>query len=469
MSDLRQRFPRTREKKHAALTAYAGDYASLAAELGEQESRQRIRTYSETAYDEVIGALQLLGRISGSVTIIHGPPGCGAVKLEDYLNRSGSSWIITNIEENDSILGADDKLGEAVERAYRVYRPEIIFILATPVIAINNDDIQSIIVDKSDSLGIPVVPVYAAGFRSKTSVYGYDLVYHALAKYVLSKEAPESPAAAINLFGTAETHTDHIVRDLAGAGVFVNLAAGTYSLSVLRTARQAIASIAIDNDNALYLLHWLEEEYGITHLRESAPIGIRSTERWLLAAARIFGSAEIAEAYIEAEKNAADSILNSRLLSTASVFIDLPPQQAFGVSGLITELGGRVAGVAVSHIDRSHADTVRELQAQRPDTPVYVQQGQPFEKVNLLKKLAPDLYIGRSEDAVWAVRAGIPAVAIDHLDIYGFAGAKALSSAIANALRNNALSRYAGEGGELPYRNNWLNRSSNWHIKQEVK
>lgn len=65
------------------------------------------------------------------------------------------------------------------------------FILSTPVVAINNDDIQSAATEKEDQYGIPVVPVFASGFRSKTAVYGYDLVFHALAKYVL-KEDPDA-------------------------------------------------------------------------------------------------------------------------------------------------------------------------------------------------------------------------------------------------------------------------------------
>ncbi|NGM85193.1 hypothetical protein G5B47_22575 [Paenibacillus sp. 7124] len=470
MNEIRQRLPRTREKRRGALTAFYGDSAALADELEKEETRQRIRTYSETGDDEVIGAIRLLGRIRGSVTIIHSPPGCGAIKLEDELRAGGSPWLITNIEENDSILGADDKLREAVDRAYRTWRPEIIFILATPVVAINNDDIQSAATEKEDQYGIPVVPVYAAGFRSKTAVYGYDLVFHALAKYVLKKDPDALPLPAVNLIGTAGTKTSHIIRDLDGAGISYNNLSGSLSIAALKQSLNAFASIAIDKDDSRFLLEWLEEAHGIVHLEETAPIGLAGTERWLLAAARsagAAGSAEQVRAYIEEAKAAAVTDLEWHRLDGASVFIDLPPEQAFGVAEFVEELGGKVAALSLTHADSSHVVRLREW-AGRSNPQVFIQQGQPFEKINALGKLKPDLYIGRGEAAVWAARAGIAAAAVDSVDVYGFGGVQELAPLLTKALRNPSLSRYLSAGSSS-YRAGWLSKSVNWHIKQEVK
>lgn len=469
MSELKQRFPRTREKSLGTLSAYYGDYESLAHELGEEGTRQRIRTYSETAYDEVIGAIQALGRIERSVTIIHGPPGCGAAKLEDYLRKDGSPWLITNIDENDSILGADDKLREAIERAYALYRPDIIFVLATPVVAINNDDIQSVVIETADALAIPVVPVFAAGFRSKSAIYGYDLAYHALVKYVLSKEKKTATAvAAINLFEAPGSGSLFILQDLSSAGITVHSNLEKVTLSVLKNTLQAAASITLDQDASHFLLRWLEEEHDVVHLQEAAPIGIANTERWLLAAAGTVGSSEQAQAYIEAKKAAVHEVFDLNRLEGVNVFIDLSPEQAFGISELVAELGGTVAGIAISHADCLHGDRLKQKR-QGSNTAVYVQQGQPFEKINVLGKLKPDLYIGRAEDAVWAARAGVAAVAVDSIDIYGFEGAKALSLCLTKSLRNTALSSYISKGGSSSYEDSWLRKSAHWYIKQEVK
>ncbi|MNU05989.1 hypothetical protein D3C72_2510010 [compost metagenome] len=57
---------------------------------------------------------------------------------------------------------------------------------------------------------------------------------------------------------------------------------------------------------------------------------------------------------------------------------------------------------------------------------------------------------------------------MDAVDIYGFQGALALARLFGKALRNQALSRYLSAGGSS-YREGWLAKSVNWHIKQEVR
>lgn len=470
MNEIRQKHPPVRESSQGTLTAYYGTFGGLAGELESGDPKQRIRTYSETGNDEVIYAARVLGSIANSVTIINGPSGCGAAKLEDYLRGGSSPFIVTNIDENDSILGGDDKLRKAIGDAYRLYNPALIFVIATPVIAINNDDILSVVTEWSDTLGIPVVPVFAAGFKSKAAVYGYDLAYHAIAKYVWSKNI-RVPSDFINLIGTAGAGSAHILKDLQESGIRINNLTGqSIELDALLQAVNAKASIALDHDDAYYLQRVLEELYGVASLNPSAPIGIRNTERWLLAAGEAAGSKETAKAYVLRAQNVLQPLLNSKPLADKKVFIDLPPEQAFSLTDLIEELGGEPSAIAVEQAGKLQADRIRSLQDRWKDIPVLVQPGQPFEKINMMGKLRNDLYIGRSENAVWAAKAGIPAVAADGLDLYGFGGAGIIADAAAKALQNTALSRYlSGSGGLSSYHESWLKKTTNWHIKVEVK
>ncbi|MDF2924040.1 MAG: oxidoreductase/nitrogenase component 1 [Paenibacillaceae bacterium] len=468
MNEIRQKLPKIREKRLSTLAAYHGSPEELALELGQEDVRQRIRTYSETTYDEIIYAVQALGAIRSSVTIINGPSGCGAAKLESSLRNGASPWLITNLEENDSILGGDDKLREAIERAYRHYRPDVIFVVTTPVIAINNDDVQSVVAELSDTLGIPVVPVYAAGFKSKNPVYGYDLVYHAIAKFLLSREETDKNDR-INVIATGETKTSGIIGELKAAGIPVHPLAGPVKLADLKAAVSSKASIALDSNDANYLLRVLEEAYGVTSIGAAAPIGIANTGKWILAAADAAGTGAAAEAYVARRQAASQAVLSSVDLTGKRVFVDLPPEKAFGVADLIAELGGEVAAIAVTHTESLHRQRLERAREAWGSAQIYIQQGQPFEKVNLLKKLQPDLYIGRSEDAAWALQAGIPAVAVDSLDLYGYEGAGRLALTLARRLQNTALVRYLSAGDDLPYQEGWLKKSAKWYVKQEVK
>ncbi|MBY9079155.1 hypothetical protein KIH86_22330 [Paenibacillus sp. HN-1] len=466
--EIRQRFARIRKKRLGSLTAFNGECGTLADELEREKPAQRFGTYPETTDDELTGAIRLLGRIRGAVTIIHRPPGCGAAKLEDELRSGSGPWLLTNIEESDSILGADGKLRDAIGRARRLWKPDIIFILSTPVAAINNNDIQSAAVEAEGLYGIPVVPIFAAGLRFKSPLYGFDLVFHALAKHVLNAwPIPEKGGRFINLIGTAETRTGNIIRELTAAGLSYNNVSGYYALSDLSRSPGAIASAALDGDEAGYLLAWLEESRGVARLDVPPPIGLTGTHRWLLAVADALDADAETRNRIEAARAETAETLAVQRLKDLSVFIDLPPEQAFGIGELVSELGGKVTTFALTHADRTHASRLREW-SRRNNPRVLIEPGQPFEKINALSKWRPDLYIGRSETAVWAAAAGIPAASVDAVDIYGFQGALALAGLFGKALRNSALSRYLNAGG-ASYREGWFAKSVNWHFKQEVR
>lgn len=472
MSETRQKTPRIRETGQNTLTAFHGSFGALADEISAEETKQRTRTYSEAHSDEIIAAIRALGSIERSVTVIDGPSGCGAAKLEAELQRGSSPWLITNLDENDSILGGDAKLREAIERAFRLYSPEIIFVLATPVVAINNDDIQSVVAELSDTLDIPVVPVYAAGFKSRAAVYGYDLAYHALAKHLL-RVHPANPGTGefLTIIGTAESHSAApVLHELQEAGIPANLLAGTVSLQALRKAVHAKASLALTPDSSRFLQHELERAHGVAALQAAPPIGAANTEAWLAAALEAAGDGtEAGKAYIRERSAEAQATLARFRLEGRKAFIDLPLEQAAGIADLVAELGGSVAGIAVPHAGLPNGEELRRLQDKWPEAAVYVQQGQAFEKLNLLKKLAPDLYIGLSEGAVWAARAGIAAAALDNAGLYGFAAAEGLAARFAKALANPSLSGYIAGKAELSYQDSWLKRSAGWHVKMEVR
>lgn len=469
MSELRQKAPRIRETGHNTLTAYHGSFAALADEISAEETRQRIRTYTETDYDEIIYAIRALGAVARSATVIDGPAGCGAAKLEAMLQRGSSPWLITNLDENDSILGGDVKLREAIERAFRLYSPEVIFVIATPVVAINNDDIQSVVTELAETLGIPIVPVFATGFKSRAAVYGYDLAYHALFKHLL-RDRPENTGGseAVNVIGTTESGVvESIMNELRQVGVPVNNLTGSVTVDALRSAVHAKASIALTPDSGYFLQDELERSHGVAAIQAAAPIGIANTEAWLVAAAG--GVMDSAQAYIRSRSAEAQELVHRYPLNGRSVFIDLPAEQAAGLADLVGELGGIVAGIAVPHAGRPNRKELQGLQAKWSEASVYVQNGQPFEKLNVLKKLAPALYIGRAEGAVWAAKAGIAAAALDRAELYGFAAAEGLAARFSKALANPALSGYVSGGAGLSYQDSWLKKSANWHVKVEVR
>ena len=154
------------------------------------EIRQKIRTFSQISYDEILFAVRAVSKIEQSAIIVHGSIGCSASGI--YFNQEKNiHWYSTNLNERDTILGGDEKLRKAVVRACEEQNPEVVFIVGSPVVAINNDDINAIILELEAELNVMIISIYTDGFKTKAPVGGYDIVSHSLLRHIVEREAGE--------------------------------------------------------------------------------------------------------------------------------------------------------------------------------------------------------------------------------------------------------------------------------------
>lgn len=471
MSLLRQKRPLSREKRHNALSAYVGDVNRLLENLRQEENSQRIRTFSQAAFDEIIHVLTLVSAIDDAVIVINGPRGCGAALLYfDANSETGGRWAVTNLNERDTIMGGDAKLRETVLAVYQRYRPRVIFVVATPVVSINNDDLQTVVEELTEELNIQIVPIYADGFKSRTGVTGFDLVMHALVKYLI----PENQGVkddVLNLIAVTENRQDlgEIQRLLEALGLKVNTLPRSANLQSLTQAARAKLSVSINPDFSDYLGKALEEKLHIPFLQPPLPVGIAGTQAWLTAIGTVLNlEKEVADLHAR-ESRALDPLLEKRSLRNKRVYISLPASAALGTAGLVEELGGEVAGITVQYVDKLHEKKLTELAAKKPELRLHVAQGQPFEEANILNRLKPDLYIGIAGLAVWAAKTGIPAVSAENAGILGYRGISRLISCVDKALQNKFYVEKLAKHTASPYHNNWYQRSPDWYIKLEVR
>lgn len=470
MSPLRSKAPRSREKRLDTLGAWLGPVSVAAEEFAAREVFQRIRTFAQSSQDDLLYALRILTGIKESVTIIHGPRGCAAAGLYHIATGSNTRWIVTNLDERDTIMGADRKLRKAVTVLHQRYHPKVIFIVGNPVVAINNDDIQSVVEELQEELELLIVPIYVTGFSSQNAVSGYDTALHALLKYLSGNNHHAEKSAAVNLLSVAEHPLDRkeAVDLLAGLGIELNVLPDNSTVDAFRSAPAARASIPICPDAPEYLGNILQEKYGVPFIDAPRPVGIEGTGRWL----KSIGTAlDIQEAAGELHKRKAEEtgrLLGDFSLRGTRVYISLSSANAFSLVTLVEELGGTVAGVTVTHLDRLHVRHLNELADRNPSLQIHVSDGQEFEEISILRKLSPDLYLGDSAHISQAARLGIPTVSLETLGIVGYSGVLRLAGRIKAAVANRSFG--ASLTGTIPpYRNSWYSRSNNWHIKQEVK
>jgi nitrogenase molybdenum-iron protein alpha/beta subunit len=408
--------------------------------------------------------------VPDAAIVVHGPAGCAA-----SLRGAGVAgrWLVTSINERESILGADTKLTAAIVQAHRTWSPAAIFVVATPVVAINNDDIETAVIDAREELGIPVVPVYTDGFRSKVSATGHDVGVHALIKHVLPSQ-PRPRGDHINLIAVAESrrNVDGLRGLLAELGLHAQVFPRFARIADAQRVIEARLSVAIDARTASYAGDLLEQLYEIPFLRLPPPVGILATSRWLDAIADATGhETQCPDLIARHTERVAELLQPAATLRGTPLFINLPAGSAFAFARLAHELELTLAGCKFSEIGHGDAEALAALLADHGDIPVLVGDGQVFEEANLLGKLRPALYVGNGNRAVHALRLGIPVFDLAREPTLGYAGVASILKGLARKLGNPALARFLagadGRGADDAYTASWLGKSTHWYVKHE--
>lgn len=470
MSILKAKSPRIREKRLDALNAWLGTVDGSVTEISREETVQRIRTFSQSAQDDLIYALRLIAGIRNSVTIIHAPRGCAAAGLFYQMTSGFGRWMVTNLDQRDTIMGADLKLRKAVKEAYGRYAPEVIFIVSGPVAAINNDDIQAVVDELHEELDLPLVPVYVTGFTSGTAVSGYDTALHSILKHLCVAPGAIRRGSRVNLLSVTEHPLDRLEAErlLASLGVVLNVLPDGAVVETFREATGASLSLSLDQDSENYLAVVLRDEYGVPYVDQPRPIGINATARWLFAVGQVLGLESQANALHEREAELVRQALGGFNLEGARVYFSLSSATAFAIVDLVEELGGTVAGITINHLDKLHRSRLEALCLRHPELQLHVAEGQAFEELNIVRRLVPDLYLGDAGHVSQVGRLGIPVVSLENLPVLGYRGLIGLVRRIASALENRSYCDALAKSPD-PCKEAWYRRSPNWHIKKEVK
>jgi nitrogenase molybdenum-cofactor synthesis protein NifE len=470
MSPLRAKAPRSREKRLDTLSAWLGPVSAASAEFAAEDIVQRIRTFAQSSHDDLLYTLRILANIKDSITIIHGPRGCAAAGLYHEAAGSSTRWVVTNLDERDTIMGADGKLRRAVTALHHRYHPSVVFIVGNPVVAINNDDIQSVVDELHEELDLPIVPIYVTGFSSQNAVSGYDTALHALLKYLSGASRSTEKDETVNLLSVAEHPLDRAEAQglLEQLGIVLNILPDASTVDTFKSAVAARASIPLCSDAPEYLGTILQEKYGVPIIDAPRPVGIGGTGRWLNAIGAVLDRVQAAEDLHVRKADEVRSLLGGFSLAGIRVYISLSAANAFGVLDLVEELGGEIAGVTVTHLDRLHTRHLNELAARNPTLQIHVSDGQAFEELSILRKISPDLYLGDSAHIGQVARLGIPTVSLETIGIIGYSGVIRLVLRVRSALNNRSFGSTLS-GAKLPFHEAWYRRSHNWHIKQEVK
>ncbi|MDR1902464.1 MAG: nitrogen fixation protein NifE [Treponema sp.] len=471
-----------RESRPYTYNDLGGTGCDLANDFDKKCIKNADRSFSQGLQCQQINSISAVLSLEDSAFIIHAPQGCaGCVSMGADGYRVGQAHrgihliknpriFITNLDQDDIIHGGEKKLREAVAAAAERYSPKLIFIFTSCASGIIGDDVDAIIADLQPGYTPILVPIHCDGFRSKICASGFDAAFIAIQKYLLPQDPQPKEKGLINLFApTSISYKDQleIERMLGLLGVKVNYIPFYSSLEKIRKITGAEASTAICKVFADEFMKELDETYGIPFAHTVMPIGVRNTDKWFLGIADLIGKGDIAREYVEKEHERVLPQLGyiKEKLAGKRVFICGGTGRSFAAAALINDFGMELVGLETPTYDLDAQIDIEYLNTMHKNYVVDVANMQPFEQVNLVNKLKPDLFIGVG---AWAAHFGLPTTHV--LDpkraTMGYDGILYLGNKIVEQMRNPGFNRKISRYAKLPYKQSWYEQDAFKFIKE---
>ncbi|MEY8353654.1 nitrogenase component 1 [Lachnospiraceae bacterium 54-53] len=367
--------------------------------------------------------------------------------------------IVSNLDQNNVIFGGENKLKKAVSDAAARYHPRLIFVFASCASGIIGDDLDSIVKDLQEESDALIIPIHCEGFQSKICASGFDAAFISISKYILKNQPLEKKEGLVNLFAPVSiSYADQkeMERMLSLLGLSVNYIPFYSSLDKIRQIPAAQASTSICKVFADEFMKTLYEDYDIPYSHTVMPIGVRNTDIWFRGIAKITGREREAEEIIEREHERIFPLVESmkNRLKGKRVFICGGTGRSFAAAALIDDFGMELVGLEPPTYDEDAQADIEYLNTIHPDYVLDIANMQPFEQVNLVKRLKPDVFIGVPE---WAAKLGIPTTHV--LDMkrptMGYDGLLFLGNKIADQLENPGFNVKLSQHIRLPYKDSW--------------
>jgi nitrogenase molybdenum-iron protein alpha chain len=500
MSYLHLKVPPTRDERLKPCNAYGGSMCNLANGQKSGCLSSNGRTFAQTTGCQLTLSMGMAASIPNTVVIYHGPVGCGAGSLGlagqsklSQLARGnkdsvGRVWMSTNLNESDVVSGSEAKLEAAIIEAEARFRPHAIFIGNTCVPAIIGDDIDNVTQKLQPRINARIIPLHCEGFKTRFVATAYDIVYHGILRYLLNEDPERKPILnddpaeiayelkrkkTVNLLNVGSMgYVDEVelTRILNAIGLEVNVYPCFTSPEKFVRVKDAALSISICATHDDYFVEHLKEHYGVPYVLNTIPIGTDNVRLWLLDIADFFGLREQALKVINVEEDELKKALEPLLpgFKGKRAFVATGEIRAGAQACMLeNDLGMKVVGIRAHHYDK-FGEIVFDHFKDRDDVTINVAANQPFEQVNLLKKLKPDLYLGHGNSNVWAARQGIPVLPIygPNNSYLGYKGIFEVASRLERILENPEYYNTLGKTSKLPYKDDWYGKDAYSYINQ---
>ena len=463
-----------REIRLGSITGYQGSAAELVSCAHAGKLRDTGRSFSQCMGCGSGNALCQLSMIQDAAVVNHAPVGCAGDffnynfvyrvgQMERTLPPQLGRYFNTNIEENDTVFGATEKLAATIRAAYERVHPNAIFITTSCASGIIGDDVGSVADELTEELGIPVVACFCEGFKSKIWTSGFDSAYHAVVRKIV--KPPQKKTNKVNVINFWGSHVfDELLEPLGYEAQYI-LPFST--VAQLETISEAAATIQVCPTLGSYLGAALEQVYGVPEIKAAPAYGIAATDKWLREVGRVLDCEAEIETLIQKEHARVLPELERyrKLFQGTRTYLTAGAAHGHSLISLLRELGLEVTGAAIFHHDPLYDNGTRESDALAHAVETYGDVGrynvcskQAYELMNILHRVRPDIFIARHGGmTIWGAKLGIPTLLVgDEQFSFGYQGLLNYAERLAETLDNKEFVTNLAKHSTIPYTDWWL-------------
>ena len=472
----------TRDHRLGSIVTFHGSAKQLAELSQDRKIKDTGRKYSQCSdCSQRVCEFQLY-TVRDAAVVVHAPIGCCSPESIQISSTTTSRLrnlepvdvkvVCSNISVKDTVYGGLEKLRNAIDEAKRRFNPSAIFVQSSCAAGIVGDDIESVADEKEDEYGIPIIPVYCEGFKSKTWASGFDAAYHAILRKIVkpSKQKDENMVNVIN-FNGADTFSPLLAKLNLRGNLFLPHA----TVEKLAHISDAVCTTQICESLGSYIGEVLEEKFGVPQLKSNPPYGISWTDDWIRALAKLTKREELGEQVIKSEHeriNAELEEIKSKLSGKkAYIFAGDSFSHIFGI--MTRDLGLEICGITTLHHDQIRDSEAKELDSLQQmieeigDIHNFnVCNKQPYLMVKILKKYDIDILISRHFNAgVVGTKLGIPSFRnTDPNLLMGYDGLLTFGREIIEIIEAKNFYKTIGEHTVLPYSKWWLDNPNPYYF-----
>ncbi|MDR2825672.1 MAG: nitrogenase molybdenum-iron protein alpha chain [Deltaproteobacteria bacterium] len=243
----------------------------------------------------------VLGPLKDTVTITHGPIGCGFYSWGTRRNKAkagedGKNFIqycfSTDMQEPDIVFGGDKKLRTAIKEAMEIFKPKSIMICSTCPVGLIGDDIHAVAADAEKEYGITCVAFSCEGYKGVSQSAGHHIANNGLMKRIIGTDdtAPKT-RFSLNLLGEYNIGGDgwEVERLLKRIGYeVVAMFTGDGRVADVARAHTATLNLVQCHRSINYVAEMMKTAYGTDWLKVNF-IGIDGVCESLRNVAEYFG------------------------------------------------------------------------------------------------------------------------------------------------------------------------------------